>query len=304
MGKIFETMKLGRHQSGAPQPVRTDAPHAPPALPDDPDGPATTAPTSLAKAPFSDEDQVPFIEIPEPNAQKPTPPAPEPGRGREKKAQFLASPWPGIAPAAASALVIHRPDADLAIREYRQIFSHLEALLGPRPSASLLLVPHAADVAAAALTANLGLVAAQESRQPVLLIDAARQDRGVGGLFGLLEAPGWEELVAGLEPAQVVQASGCAGVDVIPSGRRLAATTSRLWAQRTHDLLRHFSSHYRWLILQGPAITAGPWWLLLAAAVDGISLVVQREHHPTATDEATQALASQAGRLLGTILLS
>lgn len=304
MGKIFESMKLGRHQTGAPQPVRTDAPHATPAIPAAPPPTPAPAPTSLARAPFSEEDQVPFIEVPDPNASPATTPPTEPSRGREKKARFLASPWPGTAPAAGSALVVHRPDADLAVREYRQILSHLDALLGARPSSSLLLVPHSAEVAAAALAANLGLVAAQESRQPVLLIDAARQPSGVGRIFGLLEAPGWEELVAGLEPAQVVQASGCAGVDVIPCGRRLAATTSRLWAQRTHDLLRHFAGHYRWLILHGPAVTAGPWWLLLTAEVDGISLVVNRDHDRAAVDDVTQALASQAGRLLGTILLS
>ncbi|HMP03476.1 MAG TPA: hypothetical protein PKC45_13350, partial [Gemmatales bacterium] len=195
-------------------------------------------------------------------------------------------------------------DSATELGEHRQILAHVDALLGPRSSGSVLLVPRAATADAATLTASLGAVAAAEFRRPVLLIDAARQQGGLATLFGLLEAPGWEELVAGLEPGQVIQSSGWAGVDVIPGGRRLAKTSARLWAEKTPDLLRRFAEDYRWLFLHGPAVTAGPWWLLLAGAVDGLCFVAADQQQAQLEHEALAAMACQTGRLLGNIVLA
>lgn len=311
MGKIFEAMKSGRQLGDAPRPIRTDGPHTLPAGSDVPLSAETlTATTRAAEAsqparvPFAAEDQVPFIEIPE-TAAEPTEPAESaatPDRELEKKARFLASPWPGDAPATCSEGLPAKTDAETRLSEHREIFRHLDALLGPRSCSRVLLVP-APEVDGASLAIHLAMAAAAIGRQPVLLIDASRQSGGIGACLGLPESPGWEELIAGLEPAQVVQFSGCFGVDAVPSGRRLAATNSLLWARRTRDLVHEFAERYRWLIFLGPPLNLGPWWLLLASEADGVCLVVNHSTDSRARETAQAALAHQASPFLGTILL-
>lgn len=312
MGKIFEAMKSGRQLGDAPRPIRTDGPHTLPVASDVPlsaEMPTATSRSAEAiqpaRVPFGAEDQVPFVEIPE-TATEQTEPADlpaSPDREAEKKTRFLASPWPGDAPATCSAAFPARTDADARLREHREIFHHLDALLGQRSCSRVLLVPEP-DVAGASLAIQLALAAAAIVRQPVLLIDASRRSGGIGACLGLPESPGWEELITGLEPAQVVQFSGCLGVDVVPSGRRLAAANSHLWAHRTRDLVNKFAERYRWLIILGPPMTAGPWWLLLAGETDGVCLVVNKTTNHRARETFQAALAHQAGQFLGTILIS
>lgn len=312
MGKIFEAMKTGRQLGDAPRPIRTDGPHNAYPASDLPSSaemltatPLPAEATQPVRVPFAADEQVPFIEIPE-TVVDPTEPAdlpPSPGRAVEKKTRFLASPWPGDARAACRDGFLAKTDTDAQLREHREIFRHLDALLGPRSCSRVLLVPEP-DIAGASFAIQLALAAAFLVRQPVLLIDASRQGSGIGACLGLPESPGWEELIAGLEPAQVVQFSGCVGVDVVPSGRRLAATNSTLWARRTRELVSDLAERYRWLIFLGPPMTFGPWWLLLASETDGVCLVVKDATDPRARETVQTALVHQSSQFLGTILLS
>jgi MinD-like ATPase involved in chromosome partitioning or flagellar assembly len=170
---------------------------------------------------------------------------------------------------------------------------------------SLLLVPVEAVARLAELHAHLGMAFAQVTRQPVVLVDAARQSAGVAALFGMAAAPGWEELLAGLPISQVIQQTGHGWLDVVPAGNRLACATPDVWAARAARKLQSLERHYRLLVIAAPPWPQSPHAALLAPSVAASCLVTERPLTDLDVEKAcVAALHSRGHQVFGSVVMA
>lgn len=324
MGKLFDSMK----QRGTSLPSATSAAAAPR---------LQVLPALAELPPVDDHEPMPFYEVPNehdpvrrslsfPTIASTASPLPAKQHAADSvnreqiatQSLFPASTLPSklsFAPAvprehqllkhfADELVVVHQPSSNASL-EYRALAEQLIQELTSLQAQSMTLLP-LQHQSASTLAANLGCAWAEITRHPLVLIDAARSNPGddLACLFGLTNAPGWEELMTGSSLGESLQQTGRAWLDLIGSGRRLAWSNTQSWAEKSNHVVQSLGKHYRHVLLLGPAFPHSPLGLVLAETTATTCIVVAKDDsQQTHRDIVLHSLAQQGKPVIGTILL-
>jgi Mrp family chromosome partitioning ATPase len=272
--------------------------------------------TDDAAATENADSLVPFIEVgprhlvegsPDVLAAVPGRPAAAPA-GEAPTLRFLSLPRATpLGPArrlAAELVALHAPTAPAA-EHYRELLAAIQrapVLHGERASA-LLICATCSQTSGTIVVLNLAITAAQQGRRTIV-VDGNLTAPGIADALGLPPAPGLREVVMGaasldeaLRPtAQKNLVALTAGVAVTSSGARFVAETMR-------SLLRQLRQRADSVFIHGPVWDGGRDATVLAAAADGLCLVLpEAEAETAATDDLLQAATTQGARLAGCVL--
>jgi len=133
-------------------------------------------------------------------------------------------------------------------------------------------------------TINLALSMAMEKDRTVLLIDADVAKPTVSRLFGLVDAPGLLDLLAGdvNSVAEVIVHTDRPKLRILPAGRPRDHATELLASDRTREVIDELQSRYsdRIVLFDSPPLLATSEALVLATLVGQIALVVAADSTP------------------------
>ncbi len=249
--------------------------------------PFQLAPTLDALEPLFDGLAVPFFEVPAAVTAIPELAATQPVSSQETESTNINSTQstnessPTTNPSSALWLKSTRPVSQ-ALQPYEEMGRALCEILKERSLSALMLVPFEHEHGFVELSVHLGRLFAEFMQQPVLLIDATLNANQLQRWLPVATAPGWEELLQGLDVSQAIQKSGHMGLDVIASGNRLSQTSPALWAREAGKLLRNLQRFYRLLVMNSPAWPQSPASLVLATEMAASCVVHsrQQQQHP------------------------
>ena len=167
----------------------------------------------------------------------------------------------------------------LAEPKARQIFAGIyqNMALTDEAEAPKSVLVCAANRREGATTVALGLAlaAAEQQTDPVLLLDGNFHAPQICGAFGLPEAAGLGDLIAGLaNPGAVVRKTPVANLWVMGSGVAHPGQVKGLEPPHLQDLLRVLAQQFPLVIIDGPALNPFPESVLYAAQADRTFLVV------------------------------
>uniref|UniRef100_A0A832I4G5 Tyrosine-protein kinase family protein n=1 Tax=Eiseniibacteriota bacterium TaxID=2212470 RepID=A0A832I4G5_UNCEI len=171
-------------------------------------------------------------------------------------------------------------------REMAALRVGLEAALGDRVPRVVAFHASVAGEGATSVARHFTLSLARGSEAPVLLVDAHAQ------------RPTWTA-ARGAPPARDPEA---ARISVLPLAERHAAE-GRILPGTLRDALDALAGGFEWIVVDGPPVLEAPDAPALAAAVDGVVLVVQagRTKRPVLARSA-DILRKSGARILGTVL--
>ncbi len=170
---------------------------------------------------------------------------------------------------------------DPSLEEFESIGQAVLKIMHDRELSSIMLIALEQEVGQVELSVKLGRIFAEKTQQPVLLIDASIDAKAITQWLPIAPAPGWQELLQGMEAGQVIQRSGHMGLDVIASGNRLAGASPAAWAKQSGILLRQLQRFYRLLLMNSPTWPQSSNGLLLAEEVAAscvLHTAKQRDH--------------------------
>jgi hypothetical protein len=298
MGKLYEPLR--REPERPPLGLPASAPlRVAPVEPTDPYAPSSDRGAAIWASLF--EGQVaPFIEVPD-GAR----PLANDGAAAPGVVPFRApiAEAPAAAPnPAAQWHPLLPPQVDEC---YRQMAQALLQELKDQEPASLLLLPLESAGNTGPMVAELSVALLAELQKPVLLVDVQRHPEGAAARLEAAAAPGWEELLLGLDWPQAIQRSRVAGLDVIVAGNRLAHATPKRWAQLAGRRLRALEEHYRFLLISGPHWPESALGLLLAAETKATCVVVSADAaEGRLHQQLTRQLLEEKRRVLGALVLN
>jgi Mrp family chromosome partitioning ATPase len=272
------------------------------------DPPAETRETPPPPAALGDEGNetaIPFIEIPE-EPDEESAPAAAPAHAPAPHLAFeTARPAAPPAPAnvAPELIVWHRPD-DPRANDYRQACADLLPRLAEQRVTAFLLAPLSSAVDAAVPALNLALALAEGGQRAVLLVDADTQAGRAAALLGRAGAPGVMELLAGVPLPQVVQETGWYRLHLIAAGNRLAEAGLARHGERLRELLVELKTRYDLIVLLAPAWPEAPAAAVLAAACDGVCVLLPRDQANRPPAASLDALLRPGARLLGSLVIA
>lgn len=185
----------------------------------------------------------------------------------------------------------------------RQLRTALHYQMRERKNNRLLLTGPTEGVGVHFLAANLGVLFAASGRR-IVVVDADPRRDSLARRFGLREAPGLAELVAGTAtPEDVIQSTGVEGLNIVSAGAS-AVAPDRLTASRAfHDLMEHASKEHDLVLLAAPPILRSAETLALAASA---MVVLVARARRTSVEEITESARrlSQAGQVPSGIVLN
>ncbi len=153
------------------------------------------------------------------------------------------------------------------------------------------------------LASNLAVSIAQSGKS-VLLIDADLRKPKIHKLFGLASTTGLGSIIAeGTEPKDAIQASGIAGLSVLPCGPLPPNPAELLTSPRFKELLDYFRDHFDFVLIDTPPLLAVTDPSVVAARVDSVLLVIRftKNARPSGR-RARQILASLGATVLGVVV--
>ena len=302
MGKLFETLRRTPDQVGA-RLTNVSGPSsslrvAPDLIDDNSLG--NSADVTPGWPPLFDGRVVPFVEVPDLDRRANASPSPAPAI-----VPFPHADGESVPGTSGRAPTLRPTPSQHADEAYRQIArTLLQELPGNQPK-SLLLLPLETPQGLAECAVELSGAFVSEVRQPVLLVDILRHDDGVARRLQVAAAPGWEELLLGLEWTLAIQRSRVPGLDVIVAGNRLAHATSARWAQEAGRQLRSLGELYRFLLVTSPPWPGSTLGLLLAGETQATCLVVpDRSMDGAAHLQLLEQLNSDGRKVLGSLVMN
>jgi succinoglycan biosynthesis transport protein ExoP len=140
--------------------------------------------------------------------------------------------------------------------------------------------------------------------QRVLLIEGDLRRPGIGPALSLHAQQGVTEVLRGhAEPADVIQPSSFAGLDVILAGRTAMDSAELLASPRMAQLLAWGKTHYDLVLVDTPPSRVLPDARILAPYVDGVLYCAQWGlSHTASVVEGVREIRAAGGRVRGLIL--
>jgi len=165
--------------------------------------------------------------------------------------------------------------ADPTIESVRSLRTAL-VLSNPNPEKNVLLLSAAEPGAGKSfMAANLAAVLAAGG-QRVLLVDADIRRGYLHDRFGVLQAPGLSDVLAGAAPLDgIVHAEVAPGVDLIARGSASLDTEELFTGAGLGPVLDAYRSRYDWVIVDTPPILAVADATMLARHADVLMLVAR-----------------------------
>lgn len=193
------------------------------------------------------------------------------------------------------------------VEAFNMLHAHISLGYDGRPLKTLVFTSPLPGEGKTLSAINFAMTAAGNG-QRVLLIDADLRCGRVGQVLYCPEKPGFSELLAGTaqlaEAAHSVPAPGIGSLMVLPTGG--AASGRMLSESRVRDTLSSLSLEFDLIVIDSPPVNVLADAALLAAAADGVVLVVragrtQMDAVRFAMDQLDAARARVIGALLNDI---
>lgn len=262
----------------------------------------------------SESGEVPFIEVGGPGAavegsalvlassRHPAAPAPAavPSPGQPETPVTVAfqpadHPAVSLVPAgqrfAPPLIAFHQPDHPVS-EQYRTLLAGLKGQLRTEGSQVVGLMAPVAGTGATTVLLNLAITQARQDSQRVVVVDANLRRPAVAKWLGLPTAPGLREVAGRCIPLKrTLQPTGQPHCWALTAGEPLGAESSWPAADALRATLEHLREQFDWVLVDAPAWEDGAELVALAAACDGVFLVLQ----PADLDTAK---VKEIGRLL------
>ncbi len=187
-----------------------------------------------------------------------------------------------------------------AAEQYRIVRTKTGQLLR-KPFRVVITSPSVGD--GKTLTAvNLAVAMAMRSNEKTLLVDADLRNSGIRRRLNVRREPGLADVLAGKRSVAnaIFDAGGVPGLYVITAGQAAVNPTELLDSSRWSELTGTLSRHFAQVVIDSPPIDVVADFDLIAAACDGVILVVR----PDSTDRTRcfAAIDKLGSRLTGILI--
>jgi capsular exopolysaccharide synthesis family protein len=168
---------------------------------------------------------------------------------------------------------------------------------------SILVTSPGAGEGRTSFVANLVTVMAQAGRK-VVVVDCDFRNPALHRVFATDNRNGLSSILMGLETSRkAIRPSDIEGVDVIPAGPVLAQPGEMLNAPQFAELVAELSAQYDHIVLDSPAVSAGPDARIAAASCDvTILLVGAGKSNKKAIAVARESLSLVGANVLGLVI--
>ena len=197
--------------------------------------------------------------------------------------------------------VLSQPDSPTA-EAFRTLRANVKFAGGERPARSILLADAGVGAERATVAANLA-VALAAAGDATLLIDADLRRPAQHAIFGLPNDDGVALFLRGRAAALPLRATAVPGLSLLPSGPPPPDPAELLASDRFRILLALAREAAEFVVVDAPPVTAVADALAVAAAVDGVLLVVRAGRtRRGAAQRAKEQLERVGANLLGVVL--
>ena len=189
-----------------------------------------------------------------------------------------------------------------AAEAFRALRANLKFAGGDRPPRVILLADTGTGEGRASVVANLAVALAQAG-DPTLLIDADLRQPRQHAIFGVQNVAGVSTFLRGEGDALPLMATAVPDLSLLPAGPAPSNPAELLAAARCVTMLARAREAATFVIIDAPPISAVADALALAAAVDGVLLIVRagKTRRPTA-QRVKEQLERVGANLLGAVL--
>jgi Mrp family chromosome partitioning ATPase len=262
-------------------------------------GSLRAAPAAPARAAAADQDQ-PVVSLP---------PSEIPGRNTPAALAFqpagpvplpLASAEQRFAP---SLIAFHQPDHPVS-EQYRALLDGLKGQLRTEGSQVVGLLSPVSGTGATTVLLNLAITQARQDSQRVVVVDANLRRPAMAERLGLPGAPGLREVIGRCVPLKrAVRPTGQANCWALTAGEPLRAASRWPGADALRATLEHLREQFDWVLVDIPSWDGGAELVALAAACDGVFLVLRPgDLKSPAVEEIGRLLPPLGSELSGFIL--
>jgi non-specific protein-tyrosine kinase len=224
----------------------------------------------------------------------------------EQAEQVLGSSLLGTIPnAGRSASNVFLGGSSPAQEAYRYLGARITALARKDGLRSILVTSEGRNEGKSTVVANLASAIAQ-SGQRVVAVDANLRRPSLHQMLDVPNRTGLSNILEGeLALPEADQYSGSSGVWVIPTGPARSAPAALVASQQMHNVIQKLCEQFDLVLIDAPAILSVADAALLAPMVDGVVLVVRRDHaHKEAVRSAVKQLADVGATVLGVVFNS
>lgn len=203
----------------------------------------------------------------------------------------------------------HRPDLTVlgqpdgpAAEAFRALRANVKFAGGEHPARSILLAGAEVDPERPLVAANLATALAAAG-DTTLLIDADLRRPAQHAIFGVPNDDGVALFLRGRDAALPIRATAVPGLSLLPSGPTPPDPAELLASDRFRILLALARETAEYVIVDAPPVTAVADALAVAAAVDGVLLLVRAGRTRRAVAQrAKEQLLRVGANLLGVVL--
>ena len=189
-----------------------------------------------------------------------------------------------------------------AAEAFRALRANVKFAGGEHPSRSILLAGVEVDSERPLVAANLATVLAAAG-DTTLLIDADLRRPAQHTIFGVPNDDGVALFLRGRAAALPVRATAVSGLSLLPSGPTPPDPAELLASDRFRILLALARETAEYVIVDAPPVTAVADALAVAAAVDGVLLLVRAGRtRRSVAQRAKEQLLRVGANLLGVVL--
>jgi tyrosine-protein kinase Etk/Wzc len=194
------------------------------------------------------------------------------------------------------------PD-DIAVEGLRSLRTALQfGALKPENNIVMLTGPRP-GVGKSFVSVNLAAVLAATGKK-VLLIDADMRRGDVHSYFSTNRKPGLSDVVAGVDPGEIVHRELLPNLDVLMAGSVPERPAELLLRERVGELLRRFSEAYDMVIVDSPPVLAVTDPVLIGKHAGATLMVVRHGHHSAAELRESARQLSSGGVTVDGVLLT
>ncbi|MHB1423062.1 MAG: P-loop NTPase family protein [Gemmataceae bacterium] len=235
-----------------------------------------------------------------------------------RSVQFRPLPSRAARSAFASELAAYHTPNDSTVQQFRQVHDAVlnACATNDRPLA-LLFASALPRCGTTTTLLNIGIIAAGQRRQGVVVVDANYRRPAVAERLGLAAAPGLREAMAGAVALdKVIQPTEQANLFALTAGLpplypapRAGGDKGgggiRFVAETLRSLLRQLRQRYSLVLVDGPRWDGNAEAAALGAACDAVFLVApESESETPQTDALLRRIAEQGAHLAGCILVA
>ncbi|MBX7213635.1 MAG: CpsD/CapB family tyrosine-protein kinase [Thermoflexales bacterium] len=201
-------------------------------------------------------------------------------------------------------LVTITSPASPAAEAYRTLRTNLHFASLESPLKTLLVTAPDAGEGKSLVVANLAVVFAQAERS-VIVVDADLRAPQQHALFGVDNAVGLAQVLAGEVAAPPLQSTRHANLRVLPSGAKRDNPADLIYSARMAQTLATLAGQAEIVIVDTPPLGEISDAAILASQVDGVLLAIsagktRREHAQAVKETLTRARA----RVLGAVMMN